>query len=297
MIILDGGMGRHLKTIGAPFGQPEWSALSLIEDPSYVTLAHNDFINAGAEYITTNSYGIVPFHIGEERFNKDAENLLILAGKLAFDAKAASQSKVKVAAGIPPVFGSYKPDAFNSKAAVPILELFRDCLLEFSDIIIGETLSSIDELKTVQGVFADCKKPIWLSLTLIDDDNDSDLVTPKLRSGELVQDALKAIDFNIVDAVLFNCSQPEVMASAITMAVNNCKKETLVGVYANAFPSINSSQKSANNQIRTIRPDLDPLSYKEFAKKWLQLGATIIGGCCGIGPDHIAELRSLKKEI
>ncbi len=44
MILLDGGMGRHLKKIGAPFGQPEWSALALIDDPSYVLQAHNDFI-------------------------------------------------------------------------------------------------------------------------------------------------------------------------------------------------------------------------------------------------------------
>ena len=47
MLILDGGIGRHLKKIGAPFGQPEWSALALIEDPLFVSQAHTDFINAG----------------------------------------------------------------------------------------------------------------------------------------------------------------------------------------------------------------------------------------------------------
>ena len=52
MQILDGGIGRHLKKIGAPFGQPEWSALALIEEPSFVSQAHNDFINAGADFLT-----------------------------------------------------------------------------------------------------------------------------------------------------------------------------------------------------------------------------------------------------
>ena len=65
MIILDGGIGRHLEKIGAPFGKPEWSALSLIQNPDFVFRAHHDFINAGADVITTNSYAIVPFHIGK----------------------------------------------------------------------------------------------------------------------------------------------------------------------------------------------------------------------------------------
>ena len=55
MIVLDGGIGRHLEKIGAPFGQPEWSALSLIQDSDFVYRAHQDFINAGADLITTNS--------------------------------------------------------------------------------------------------------------------------------------------------------------------------------------------------------------------------------------------------
>ena len=81
MILLDGGMGRHLKEIGAPFGQPEWSALALIDDPSYVLQAHNDFIDAGADYITTNSYAIIPFHLGNKVFNEKAKELLKLSGE------------------------------------------------------------------------------------------------------------------------------------------------------------------------------------------------------------------------
>ena len=87
MILLDGGMGRHLKEIGAPFGQPEWSALALIDDPSYVLQAHNDFIDAGSDYITTNSYAIIPFHLGNKIFNEKAKELLKLSGELAKKAK------------------------------------------------------------------------------------------------------------------------------------------------------------------------------------------------------------------
>ncbi|HEU0221767.1 MAG TPA: homocysteine S-methyltransferase family protein, partial [Paracoccaceae bacterium] len=81
--ILDGGMGRELLRMGAPFRQPEWSALALIEAPGMVARAHDAFAAAGAEVLTTNSYALVPFHIGRERFEADGARLAALAGSLA----------------------------------------------------------------------------------------------------------------------------------------------------------------------------------------------------------------------
>ena len=292
MILLDGGMGRHLKEIGAPFGQPEWSALALIEDPSFVYQAHNDFIDAGSDYITTNSYAIIPFHLGNKIFNEKAKELLKLSGELAKKAKENSKTRVKIAVSIPPVLGSYKPEVFNSNEARPILELFRDTLLPYGDIILGETLSSIEEVILVQNVFKECSKPLWISLTLEDDEPNQS--QSKLRSGESLDNALKNIDFKRVDSILFNCSQPEVMELAIKTAKNYCSQDILIGVYANTFPPINSSQKEANNQIREMRLELDPLGYLAFAEKWKKAGASIIGGCCGIGPEHIKELNILR---
>lgn len=70
--ILDGGMGRELHRRGAPFRQPEWSALALMETPEIVRETHLDFLRAGAQVVTTNSYALVPFHIGQERFDAQA---------------------------------------------------------------------------------------------------------------------------------------------------------------------------------------------------------------------------------
>ena len=292
MILLDGGMGRHLKLIGAPFGQPEWSAMSLLKDPAFVLKAHNDFIDVGSDYISTNSYAIVPFHLSENVFKEKGKDLLNLAGELAKQAKENSNTNVKIAISVPPVLGSYKPEIFNSEEARPILELFRDVLVPYGDVILCETLSCIEEIELVQNIFKSCGMPLWLSLTLEDDITDASHST--LRSGESLFMALKKIDLSIVDAILFNCSQPEVMETAIKTTSNFCSGKAKIGVYANAFPAINSSQKEANNQIREIRSDLTPLGYLFFAEKWQKAGATIIGGCCGIGPDHIKELNKLK---
>ena len=81
--VLDGGMGRELMRIGAPFRQPEWSALALTEGPDRVVEAHRNFIAAGAEVITTNAYAVVPFHIGADRFDAEGLALARTAGHLA----------------------------------------------------------------------------------------------------------------------------------------------------------------------------------------------------------------------
>ncbi len=83
--LIYGGMGRELKRMGAPFRQPEWSALALMEAPETVGQAHAAFIAAGAEVIITNSYALVPFHIGETRFATDGQSLAELSGRLARD--------------------------------------------------------------------------------------------------------------------------------------------------------------------------------------------------------------------
>ena len=102
MTLLDGGMGRELHRRGAPFRQPEWSALALTKAPDVVQQTHLDFIRAGARVITTNSYAVVPFHIGA-RFEREGVALAATAGRLAREAVIASGEVVRVAASLPPL--------------------------------------------------------------------------------------------------------------------------------------------------------------------------------------------------
>ena len=96
-----------------------------------------------------------------------------------------------------------------------------------------------------------------------------------------------------VEAILFNCSQPEVMAAAVTLSAKQLPSSKNIGVYANGFRPI-SNTIQANDGYSTMRDDLAPQDYLEFARQWKALGATIVGGCCGIGPEHISLLKALK---
>ncbi len=291
MIILDGGTGRHLESLGAPFNQPEWSALALMQKPEFVLKAHNDFIEAGADIITTNSYAVVPFHIGAQRFQKIGPDLLQKSGKLALEAKKGASKNVRIAASVPPMFGSYLPERFNPDLAPKMLTVFKDNLLPYCDLVLAETMASLEEVKAFIDSFSDSKKPIWVSITLEDDKYKHR--APHLRSGEALENILEYIEDKKPEAILFNCSQPEVMEPAILLA----KKLTTVrfiGVYANAFPPQQSGLDNANKEISRLRVNLTPIRYREFATNWMNAGATIIGGCCGIGPDHIKALYELK---
>lgn len=290
VVILDGGMGRELQRSGAPFRQPEWSALALSEAPDAVVGVHAAFIAAGAQVITSNSYAVVPFHIGEERFAQEGLQLATVAGQLARRAADASAQPVQVAGSLPPLFGSYRPDLFQPQRVAQVLTPLLQGLAPHVDLWLAETQSSIAEVRAIHSHLPADGKPFWVSFTLQDEDVDS---VPRLRSGEPVADAIEAVAGLGGAAVLFNCSQPEVIGAALDVArsvIEARQADIAIGAYANAFPP-QPKQATANDGLDELREDLDPPGYLVWARDWQARGASLIGGCCGIGPEHIAELK------
>ena len=291
--VLDGGMGRELLEIGAPFRQPEWSALALIEGPEWVVRAHTNFIDAGADVIITNSYAVVPFHLGEERFAASGRELAALSGRLARQAAAGAPEDrtVRVAGSLPPLFGSYRPDLYDAADAPRIIDPLVDGLAPNVDVWLGETLSSIAEAAAVRAALeragaAASGRPLWISYTL-DDSRQA-----RLRSGEPVGDAVSAaIDLG-ASAVLFNCCLAESISAAMPVAVATAAGRAAIGGYANRFVEAHTSNVAANSGLSALRNDLDAVTYRDIVETWIEAGATLVGGCCGMGPEHIAALAS-----
>ncbi|SBS31848.1 Homocysteine S-methyltransferase [Marinomonas spartinae] len=290
--ILDGGMGRELERHGAPFKQPEWSALAMMEAPDIVKVIHKGYITSGARVITTNSYALVPFHIGEEVFKARAYELAELAGKKAREAADESGTPTKVAASIAPMFGSYRADLYQAERveelATPLIKAQND----YVDIWLCETQSMIDEPTKIKAIVdkVDTEhKPFWVAFTLEDSKPTEE---PLLRSGERVVEAVKAMEVIGVNAILFNCSQPEIIGEAIKLTKAILQNKAIqIGAYANAFPP-QPKNATANESLNALRQDLTPPAYLQWAQQWIQDGATLIGGCCGIGPEHIQVLAN-----
>lgn len=280
--ILDGGISRELQRLGATLRQPEWSALALIETPEIVAQVHDAFAAAGARYVSTNSYAVVPFHLGQARFDAEGARLAALSGKLARD--VADKHDILVAGSLPPVLGSYRPDLFEEKAARAILSVLIESLSPYADIWLAETLSTLAEARLVAEMVSADTRPLWLSFTLKDDGNTA------LRSGESVSDAAALAAALGAQAILFNCSRPEVMDAAVREAKAALgTADVTIGVYANGFAA-EAEEKDANVDLQEIRSDLGPDAYLGWARQWVASGATMVGGCCGIGASHIAAL-------
>ncbi|MEG9530520.1 homocysteine S-methyltransferase family protein [Mannheimia indoligenes] len=294
--ILDGGMSRELMRRNAPFHQPEWSAAALYEGPHFVQAVHEDFIAHGAEVITTDSYAVVPFHIGEKRFSADGKSLADLAGRLAKQAvKNFGNFATQIAGSLPPMFGSYRADLIKMERFAEIAQPLIDGLSPYVDIWLCETQSAIIEPISIKALLPKDNRPLWVSFTLIDDEPTTE---PRLRSGETVKQAVEEMVALGVQAILFNCCQPEVIGEALavtqkTLAELNAT-HIRTGAYANAFAP-QPKDATANDGLDEVRKDLDPNAYLAWAKKWTEQGATIIGGCCGIGVEYIETLaKNLK---
>lgn len=293
LTILDGGMGRELKRIGAPFSQPLWSAQALIESPGHVRQAHQRFIDSGADIIIANSYACVPFHLGEAQYASDGPRLAGEAAEIAKSAAVDSKKAVQVAGCLPPAFGSYRPDLFKPAEAVDIFTALFQAQDPHVDLWIAETISSVEELKTIQKVLSQTQKPCYYAFTLDDAEGEA-----RLRSGEQVKLVAEHVCQAGGEGIFFNCSVPEVMEQAIidTKAVIKAHGLDLeIGAYANNFTPIKSDHE-ANDTLQAMR-ELSPEDYLVFAKRWREAGATIIGGCCGIGPEHINVLAKWRDSL
>lgn len=286
--LLDGGMGQELlaRTSAKPTGL--WSTQILMDSPELVRAVHNDYFAAGADVATTNSYAIHrdrlrPFGV-ENRF----ADLHQLACKIAVSARDKYGDGL-VAGSLGPTGWSYRPDlAPPVEEAAALYGEIAKLHESYVDLILCETMSSVKQARgAVMGATV-VTKPVWLAVTVDDEDG------TKLRSGESVTELLPMIAEFQIEAVLVNCSAPEAVNQAIPLLTN---QGIPVGGYANGFVKITKDfmKKGATVDILEKRPNLGPEIYADFADSWIKDGATIVGGCCEVGPVHIRQLaRRLK---
>lgn len=288
--ILDGGMGKELLRIGAPFEQPEWSALALLEDPQSVRVAHQNFVDAGAQVITTNAYAVVPYHLGAERFAERGAELATLAARIAREVADASDRSVKVAGSLPPLFGSYEPWNFDADTAPGLWDTLIESQADHVDFWLAETISSLQEFRCLAGRVAARPEPLWASFTLTDDvPAGAGQDWAELRSGESIAEMAQAVKGH-AEAVLFNCSRPERFLPALRQLREALgDSDIAIGAYANAFVEKDEGYAS-NGVVLDHRHDLTAEVYADMVEAWLGVGVSIVGGCCGIRPDHIDAL-------
>lgn len=286
LTILDGGMGQELINRNASGQGVLWSAKALFDKPEAVQAVHEDYIRAGADVITTNSYACIRNNFEPEGLADRLGEMNRLAADLAQRARDNCGKPVLIAGSMGPQRGSYRPDLVGSFEETEAL--YREqagYLAPHVDLFICETLSCIVEARAAVVAATSTGKPVWLSWSI------QDTGAAKLRSGEAIQDAWEDIAGSGISAVLLNCSPPEAISKVLPGLISIC--DLPVGAYANAFTPIPQMWDfHGEKSIPPSRIDVTPQAYSDHAAGWLAAGARIIGGCCEVGPAHIEKLES-----
>lgn len=283
IILLDGGMGQELiKRSKAPI-TPLWSSEVMLGQPELVEGLHKDYIDAGAQVITLNTYTATP-----GRLKRDADATLLKPlheSAMRAAERAISQvpnTNTRIAACLPPLMASYIVDAAPE---------YQECLEQYAqivdlqnpiaDLFICETMSNIKEAKAAVTVAKQTGKEIWVSFVLAESQQ-------TLRSGESLRTAIDEMHKLSVDAVLINCGSPESIDGAMPELI---KSFTCTGAYANIFTSVEKLEAGGTVEHMQERKDMCAQRYNSYGLKWAEAGARILGGCCGIGPEHIQGLH------
>ncbi len=293
-ILLDGGLATALEEKGHNLDDPLWSARLLIEKPEAIHGVHTDYLEAGADCITTSSYQASLQGFSAKGLSKnDGLNLLQLSTNLAVEARdffwshpANRRDRLRplVAASIGP-YGAFLADGSEYTGAYAIDD---DALYEFhrsrwqvlasspADLLACETLPSLREARVLLQLLEETPgRWAWLSFSCRDGLHLSD--------GTPFADAVRACSSAPeVTAVGINCTAPRFISSLIEQARGATDLPVIV------YPN---SGEVYDPEAKRWRPGGQVDALVNDAARWSEIGAAGIGGCCRIGPRTITELR------
>lgn len=281
--LLDGSIGQELVKRSGDRATPLWSTQVMIDHPGIVRLVHDDYFAVGATVASTNTYAVLRDRLARVGLQDEVARLTDVAVSAAVAARDAHGSG-RVAGAIGPLVQSYRPDLCPpaTEAAAAYAEnvaLLKDRV----DLILLETMSSVDQARGGLMAAKESGLPVWLGVTVMDDDG------TRLRSGEALGDLAGLVAEFAPEAVLINCTRPESVAAGLEIVRGFGLP---FGAYANGFTCISAGFLGAAPTVDALeqRSDLTPDAYAEFAMGWVAQGASIVGGCCEVGPAHIGEL-------
>jgi homocysteine S-methyltransferase len=275
-LILDGAMGSVLHN-GNIDNKELWSSIVNISNPAVVQNLHLEYIKAGADIITTNTFRTNPSAVRRSKENLELKDFVEKSVESAL--KARNDHNVYIAGSNPPAEDCYQIERF-----LTIEELINNhsqhidlLMLNGVDFVLNETQSHMDEIEIICEYCTLNNYPFIISLFFNDD--------LKLLSGEDVSLAIKYINKYSPLCIMFNCIQFSQLHRLLETIELNFKW----GFY------LNCGGKDHNESSITCK--IEPKEYGVFAKKLLGKNPSIIGSCCGSSPSHTKFLREMIDEL
>lgn len=279
-MLLDGGLSNQLADQGCDLSGGLWTGRVLAERPEQVTAAHTAYARAGAEVLITASYQVGYAAFARRGYGPARTTALLRRSvRLADAAARAAEHEVWVAASVGP-YGAVLADGseYRGRYGLSVRELagfhrprIAALLAEGPDVLALETVPDTIEAEALLTVLAETGARAWLSYTV---------EGGRTRAGQPLTEAFAlAAGSPQVIAVGVNCCDPAEVLPALEAAAAVTAEPLL------AYPNDGSVWDAAT---QTWQAPATPAPWPTAA--WHRTGARLIGGCCRIGPDRIAEL-------
>ena len=290
-IILDGGIGTELERLGAPMDHEAWCAVALESHPELVRDVHRSYIDAGADIITVNTYAATRHALTNGGIEEKFTSWNKLAVQLARETLDASEVDRNILiAGSVSNFGHFN-DQYTDKQLAPNFRDQAEILIENGvDFIILESLGAkTSTIVTALNAISEFGVPIWVAVSCAEDHDSGQLFlgieesridSHRPLAHQELGEAIDTIMDTAGSALLVMHSTVDTTLPALQLMQSHY--DGLRGAYPNAGYWLRPEWAFVDQ--------ISPQNYLERARKWLDTGARIVGGCCGIGPDHIAAL-------
>ena len=262
--ILNGPMGTELIARGVSIPEPLWSARAIEEAPEVIAAIHRDYVEAGATVHTTNTF--------RTKRRSAGANWDKLARKAVEIARLSVPRTHRVAGGIAPLEDCYRPDLSPADPRDEHREVCRVLADAGVDVLLCETFPHVSEALVATEEAVATGLPTWVSFTA---GPEADLLSPV----DVERGAREAVARG-ASVVLFNCTRA---TKTLPYVERLARVGVPFGVYANAGP--------LEDGLGWTNSPEGPERYAALAAKWVRLGATFVGACCGLGPAHIRALQ------
>ena len=297
-LLLDGATGSELQRRGVNVskgasvegGLGAWSATAMEDAPDVVRAVHEDYLRLGADIVTANSYNTNRGQLARVRLAHKMEAFSRLAVEIAREARDRLALEAFVAGSIAPT--TRFPTGWDPARVAPVEELRREwsdqvaVLAEAgADLILIESMSAVFQALPAVGAAGTSGLPVFLGIHAT--------TGGTMTSGEPMEALVAALDREDrrVDAILLMCSSPE--AISVTLPRLRAAYRGPIGAYANiGYRRAAEPPRYPETQYHTIEiGENTPERYAEHSRRWIEMGAQIVGGCCATTPAHIAALR------
>jgi homocysteine S-methyltransferase len=303
VLILDGGLGTELERRGADLSDPLWSARLLADDPEAIVATHLAYYRAGAQVATTASYQATFEGFAARLIDRDtAATLMRRSVELAIEARrryraettlaagsaAAPLAELLVAASVGP-YGAMLADGseYRGNYGLSVTELrdfhgprFEVLASSGPDLLALETVPSIDEAQALVQLLEEQPDVLaWLSFTCADGAH--------TRRGDPIEEAFDLAEGSArIVAVGVNCTEPAWIQELVERAAARTAKPIVV--YPNGGERWNAAGRNWSGPAANL--------VSNGVSAWLDAGAQIVGGCCRVGPETIAEIASIVRK-